>query len=593
MAGTRLIVQSSFLISITFLILFTLAFIYYQENNKWISHFTFRTSSNYPTQDFFLNRHGAHLLQQLQHDFSTMDMNTLKQEVAMVTFVLHMEEKRVKQLAQSLEDGINSLQTNKHNIVRVLTSTSPNEDKMQHHIFVSYHFQKSKAASMEMDTHGNIHLTLHHPNQNAVQLQTLFSATIAKVLHDQLFTHLHLPGKIPFQQSLACHTRITLLNENPSSYANTTNTAKDFHLQTSQIMTHALQQTLYPLYKSTLSPLCLNAPQVSTTTSLYGTLSQNSKLENDVYLATPLKLKTFWKDHSYQFDSTYTFFSPNNEDSATTKPHHLILYVPSSTKNPLYYYSTLQKTFASAFAIHDHDDDSPYAGAVSIVNFHKDESVEDGMLEAIYFLASHVRFMFGLPKIQPLLRAVVTEGEEETEVTFRHVPFFSNATTTPMMNENNGGGSIVVTEWEVNMLLRKSWVSKMEFAIQELQTLITFLLEVDDVPCTVEMAHEIQKASTLLNSALTKASTSSWKESTKDIHQTIQIIQTLQTHEEMMEPLGFLLEYYAAVFSPLLLPLIMPLIVGFVRELKRYKKLKAGEVWEVDDSDEEEEKKEK
>mmetsp|Transcript_16524 Transcript_16524/g.24524 ORF Transcript_16524/g.24524 Transcript_16524/m.24524 type:complete len:101 (+) Transcript_16524:710-1012(+) len=98
----------------------------------------------------------------------------------------------------------------------------------------------------------------------------------------------------------------------------------------------------------------------------------------------------------------------------------------------------------------------------------------------------------------------------------------------------------------------------------------------------------------LLNSALDKASSSSsWKESTKDIHQTIQIIQTLQTHEEMMEPLGFLLEYYAAVFSPLLLPLLMPLIVGFVRELKRYKKLKAGEVWEVDDSDEEEEKKEK
>ena len=99
------------------------------------------------------------------------------------------------------------------------------------------------------------------------------------------------------------------------------------------------------------------------------------------------------------------------------------------------------------------------------------------------------------------------------------------------------------------------------------------------------MAQEIQKASALFNSELTKASTSPWKESTKDIHQTIQIIQTLQTHKEMMEPLGFLLEYYAAVFSLLLLPLFMPLILGFVRELKRYKKVKAGEVWEVDDSD--------
>ena len=111
------------------------------------------------------------------------------------------------------------------------------------------------------------------------------------------------------------------------------------------------------------------------------------------------------------------------------------------------------------------------------------------------------------------------------------------------------------------------------------------------------MAQEIQKASALFNSELTKASTSPWKESTKDIHQTIQIIQTLQTHKEMMEPLGFLLEYYAAVFSLLLLPLFMPLILGFVRELKRYKKVKAGEVWEVDDSDsdgdEEEEEKEK
>jgi len=159
------------------------------------------------------------------------------------------------------------------------------------------------------------------------------------------------------------------------------------------------------------------------------------------------------------------------------------------------------------------------------------------------------------------------------------------------MNENNNGGCD--GNGKSILLLRKSWVSKMEFAIQELQTLITFLLEVDDVPCTVEMAHEIQKASTLLNSALTKASTSSWKESAKDIHQTIQIIQTLQTHEEMMEPLGFLLEYYAAVFSPSSLPLLMPLTVGFVRKLKRCKKLKASEIWREKDSDEEGEKKEK
>jgi len=61
----------------------------------------------------------------------------------------------------------------------------------------------------------------------------------------------------------------------------------------------------------------------------------------------------------------------------------------------------------------------------------------------------------------------------------------------------------------------------------------------------------------------------------------------------MMEPLGFLLEYYAAVFSPSSLPLLMPLIVGFVRKLKRCKKLKASEIWWEKDSDEEGEKKEK
>eukprot|EP00957_Ditylum_brightwellii_P147858 11259247-Ditylum_brightwellii.AAC.1 len=61
----------------------------------------------------------------------------------------------------------------------------------------------------------------------------------------------------------------------------------------------------------------------------------------------------------------------------------------------------------------------------------------------------------------------------------------------------------------------------------------------------------------------------------------------------MMETLGVLLEYYAAGFSPLLLPLLMPLIVGFVRELKRYKKLKAGEVFLGEDSDDEGKKKEK
>jgi len=54
-----------------------------------------------------------------------------------------------------------------------------------------------------------------------------------------------------------------------------------------------------------------------------------------------------------------------------------------------------------------------------------------------------------------------------------------------------------------------------------------------------------------------------------------------------------LLEYYATIFSSLLLPLLMPLIVGFVRKLKRCKKLKAGEIWGEKDSDEEGEKKEK
>eukprot|EP00957_Ditylum_brightwellii_P079235 6026140-Ditylum_brightwellii.AAC.1 len=102
------------------------------------------------------------------------------------------------------------------------------------------------------------------------------------------------------------------------------------------------------------------------------------------------------------------------------------------------------------------DDDLPYVGAVSIVNFHKDESVEDGMSEAISFLASHVYFMFHLPKIQPLLRDIVMMGKEETEVTFHPVSLFSNASIT-MMNENNNGGSVVAMEWEVNLLLRKSW----------------------------------------------------------------------------------------------------------------------------------------
>eukprot|EP00957_Ditylum_brightwellii_P022709 1713339-Ditylum_brightwellii.AAC.1 len=54
------------------------------------------------------------------------------------------------------------------------------------------------------------------------------------------------------------------------------------------------------------------------------------------------------------------------------------------------------------------------------------------------------------------IQGVVTVGKEETEVTFHHVPFFSNASIT-MINENNNGGSVVLMEWEVIMLLQKSW----------------------------------------------------------------------------------------------------------------------------------------
>jgi len=52
-------------------------------------------------------------------------------------------------------------------------------------------------------------------------------------------------------------------------------------------------------------------------------------------------------------------------------------------------------------------------------------------------------------------------------------------------------------------------------------------------------------------------------------------IEELQKDPALLEPLDFPWDQYAAIFAPLLLPLLLPLLTGLVREIKRYRQLKA------------------
>jgi hypothetical protein len=48
----------------------------------------------------------------------------------------------------------------------------------------------------------------------------------------------------------------------------------------------------------------------------------------------------------------------------------------------------------------------------------------------------------------------------------------------------------------------------------------------------------------------------------------------LLTDPALMEPLDLSYDHYLAIFAPLLFPLLLPFLVGLIREVKRYRKLR-------------------
>lgn len=53
--------------------------------------------------------------------------------------------------------------------------------------------------------------------------------------------------------------------------------------------------------------------------------------------------------------------------------------------------------------------------------------------------------------------------------------------------------------------------------------------------------------------------------------------QSLLKDPTLMDPIDMQTDHYMAVFFPLIFPLLLPFVAGFIREVKRYRKLKRGE----------------
>lgn len=152
---------------------------------------------------------------------------------------------------------------------------------------------------------------------------------------------------------------------------------------------------------------------------------------------------------------------------------------------------------------------------------------------------------------------------------------------------------ITVPFWQLDAWLRRALLETYEQAHTELREEAEWLLQsstwvvIDDSVAAhwerlvqvVNDAYETMTSTEKLHdgekygSKLTK--TKRYLEALLSLETTLDNIETLRTDPSLMEPLRFSAPQFLAIFAPLCLPLFLPPSIGVLREWKRYKKLQS------------------
>jgi phosphatidylinositol glycan class S len=133
-----------------------------------------------------------------------------------------------------------------------------------------------------------------------------------------------------------------------------------------------------------------------------------------------------------------------------------------------------------------------------------------------------------------------------------------------------------LTFWEMEAISRNHLNSTLEKVLYEIDALMALLCTHRGLAFTDRLAHKLNNATHLLRHSISLIEQGyPTHYATSTLYGSLHHLESVTTDPDLMELQHFALDHYLAVFSPLILPLMMPLMIGLVREIKRYRKLKS------------------
>eukprot|EP00571_Detonula_confervacea_P003604 CAMPEP_0172315514 /NCGR_PEP_ID=MMETSP1058-20130122/25415_1 /TAXON_ID=83371 /ORGANISM="Detonula confervacea, Strain CCMP 353" /LENGTH=681 /DNA_ID=CAMNT_0013029599 /DNA_START=34 /DNA_END=2079 /DNA_ORIENTATION=+ len=146
--------------------------------------------------------------------------------------------------------------------------------------------------------------------------------------------------------------------------------------------------------------------------------------------------------------------------------------------------------------------------------------------------------------------------------------------TTSIQSHANRGHTF--SFWELESIARSHYAYSLELAFSEADALLAVLYQHGGtLAFPQEVAHKLNNATHLLRQSISLIEQGyPTIYSTSLLHGSLQYLESVQNDYKFHELPYFAPDHYLAVFSPLVLPLLLPMMVGLIREIKRFQKLR-------------------
>jgi len=140
----------------------------------------------------------------------------------------------------------------------------------------------------------------------------------------------------------------------------------------------------------------------------------------------------------------------------------------------------------------------------------------------------------------------------------------------------DGDSQEIFTFWELESIARIHFSSSLEAALLETDSLMALLHQHSGtLALPGEVARKLNNATRLLRQSISLAEKGfPTMYCSSQILQSLQLLRSVQNDHRLVELPYFAPDHYLAVFSPLVLPLLLPMIVGLIREVKRFQRLR-------------------